>query len=103
MSITELGALGEFIGSIAVLVTLIYLAYQTRQNTTMLQQSRDAQTASMAQAKRVLEPMLHQNVALFMSSPSSRRWWDSGRLIFGPDVVKLIDVALSQERVADIP
>ena len=30
MSITELGALGEFVGSIAVLGTLIYLAIQTR-------------------------------------------------------------------------
>ena len=33
MSISELGSLGEFISSIAVLVTLIYLALQIRQNT----------------------------------------------------------------------
>jgi hypothetical protein len=33
MTITELGALGEFIGSIAVIATLIYLAVQIRQNT----------------------------------------------------------------------
>ena len=33
MSIIELGALGEFLGSIAVVVTLIYLAIQVRQNT----------------------------------------------------------------------
>jgi hypothetical protein len=50
MSITELGSLGEFIGSIAVLATLIYLAYQTRQNGHMLAQSKEAQTASMVQA-----------------------------------------------------
>jgi len=31
-SIQDLGALGEFVGSAAVLVTLIYLAYQFRQN-----------------------------------------------------------------------
>jgi hypothetical protein len=31
MSITELGALGEFIAAIAVLITLIYLALQIRQ------------------------------------------------------------------------
>ena len=36
MSITELGAVGEFVGAIAVLATLVYLAYQTRQNTLML-------------------------------------------------------------------
>ena len=33
MSIIELGALGEFIGAITVVVTLIYLAIQLRQNT----------------------------------------------------------------------
>jgi hypothetical protein len=33
MSIIELGALGEFVGSIAVVITLIYLAVQIRANT----------------------------------------------------------------------
>ena len=33
MTISELGAIGEFLGSIAVLITLIYLAVQVRQNT----------------------------------------------------------------------
>jgi hypothetical protein len=33
MSITELGALGEFVGSILTIATLIYLAMQLRQNT----------------------------------------------------------------------
>ena len=36
MTIAELGAIGEFVGSIAVLVTLIYLAVQIRQNTKAL-------------------------------------------------------------------
>jgi len=33
MSISDLGSLGEFIASITVLVTLIYVAVQIRQNT----------------------------------------------------------------------
>jgi hypothetical protein len=33
MNIMELGALGEFLGSIGVIVTLVYLATQIRQNT----------------------------------------------------------------------
>ncbi len=33
LTIQDLGALGEFLGSIAVLATLVYLALQTRQNT----------------------------------------------------------------------
>ena len=36
MTIVELGAIGEFIGAIAVVVTLIYLAIQVRQNTNAL-------------------------------------------------------------------
>ena len=36
MSIMELGALGEFFGAIAVVVTLIYLAVQLKQNTAQL-------------------------------------------------------------------
>ena len=33
MTISELGSLGEFVGSLAVVVTLIYLTTQLRQNT----------------------------------------------------------------------
>ncbi len=33
LTIQDLGALGELLGSIAVLATLVYLAFQTRQNT----------------------------------------------------------------------
>ncbi len=36
MTITELGALGEFVGAIAVVATLAYLAVQVRQNTRMM-------------------------------------------------------------------
>lgn len=39
MTISELGALGEFLGSILTLVTLLYLAVQIRQNTA--QQKRE--------------------------------------------------------------
>jgi hypothetical protein len=39
MDITTLGAVGEFVSGIAVLITLIYLAYQTRLSVRMHQQS----------------------------------------------------------------
>ena len=42
MTIQDLGALGEFLGSIAVLVTLGYLAWQTRQNTMAIGAQLDA-------------------------------------------------------------
>ena len=37
MSITELGSLGELIASIAVLLTLVFLVFQMRQNTKTMQ------------------------------------------------------------------
>ena len=40
MNIMELGALGEFLGSIGVIATLIYLAVQIRQNTASMSESR---------------------------------------------------------------
>jgi len=50
MTIIELGALGEFLGSIAVLATLVYLAVQIRQNTRSMDESKKlalAQTYQM--------------------------------------------------------
>ena len=46
MSIMELGALGEFFGSIFVLVTLIYLAIQIRQTKQSVQSSSHAHGAA---------------------------------------------------------
>ena len=39
MTIIELGALGEFVGAIAVVVTLVYLAMQIRQNTRAMEEA----------------------------------------------------------------
>ena len=49
MTIQDLGALGELLGSIAVLVTLIYLALQTRQNTLAIGAQLDAAAISQTQ------------------------------------------------------
>jgi hypothetical protein len=70
MSIIELGALGELIGSAAVLVTLVYLAYQTRQNRLALEQQTKAQTAAMAQANMGLWHNLYGKV---LESPDVAR------------------------------
>ena len=40
MTLMELGALGEFVGAMAVVVTLVYLAIQIRQNTQAMRESR---------------------------------------------------------------
>ncbi len=49
MSIMELGALGEFIGSVAVLITLIYLAIQMKQT----KQRLEANTTAILGASEV--------------------------------------------------
>jgi hypothetical protein len=40
MSIMELGALGEFVGAIGVVLTLAYLAIQIRQNTHAMEENK---------------------------------------------------------------
>lgn len=50
MTIMEMGALGELLGSIAVLATLVYLSVQVRQNTRSMDESKKlalAQTYQM--------------------------------------------------------
>jgi len=50
MNIMELGALGELLGSVAVLVTLVYLSVQVRQSTRTMNESKKlalAQTYQM--------------------------------------------------------
>ncbi len=42
LTIQDLGALGELLGSVAVLATLVYLALQTRQNTMAIGAQLDA-------------------------------------------------------------
>ena len=51
MSILELGALGEFLGSIAVLATLVYLSVQIRQNTRGLDESKKLALAQTYQVR----------------------------------------------------
>ncbi len=49
MTIQDLGALGELLGSVAVLATLIYLALQTRQNSAAIAAQLDAARLSAVQ------------------------------------------------------
>ncbi len=49
LTIQDLGALGELLGSVAVLATLVYLALQTRQNTMTISAQLDAAQISSTQ------------------------------------------------------
>lgn len=70
MSITELGALGEFVASFGVLATLVYLAIQMRQNTRAVR-INTAQNR-LAAMKGVTEE-LQQVFGLLASDEGSRR------------------------------
>ena len=61
MSILELGALGEFLGSFAVLATLVYLSMQIRQNTRTMDESKKLALAQTYQMRSdALQMMLVQ-------------------------------------------
>jgi len=61
MTILELGALGEFLGSIAVLATLVYLSMQIRQNTRSMDESKKLALAQTYQMRSdALQSMLVQ-------------------------------------------
>ncbi len=49
LTIQDLGALGELLGSVAVLVTLVYLALQSKQNTAAIGAQLDAARMSALQ------------------------------------------------------
>ena len=61
MTILELGALGEFLGAIGVIATLVYLAVQVRQNTRSLEASQRLALAQTYQMRSdALQNMLVQ-------------------------------------------
>lgn len=61
MTLIELGALGEFVGAIAVIATLVYLAVQIRQNTRSLDASQRLALAQTYQMRSdALQTMLVQ-------------------------------------------
>ncbi len=61
MDIMELGALGEFLGALGVMATLIYLAVQIKQNTRSMNESRKLALAQTYQMRAdALQSMLVQ-------------------------------------------
>ena len=68
MTISELGSLGELVGSIAVVVTLVYLTTQLRQTT----------TAIRAAATQALDQSITENIGLWASSRENALLMDRG-------------------------
>ena len=77
MTIQDLGALGELIGSVAVLATLIYLTLQTRQNTMAITAQLDAARISAVQ-NHLLAPVISPELCETLAH--DMRDGDSGEL-----------------------
>jgi hypothetical protein len=52
-TVQDFGAVGEFVGAIGVVVTLVYLAYQIRQNTFQLERSELTAKAAAVNASNI--------------------------------------------------
>jgi hypothetical protein len=70
VSLQELGSIGEFVGGLAVLVSLVYLALQIRHNTASV---RAATSASICES-------LSRFTELLSSQPELARVWYQGRV-----------------------
>ena len=66
MTLAELGSLGEFVGAIGVVATLVYLAYQIRQNTHQLEQSTLTAKAAAINASNIA--IRHTRQSVYQSS-----------------------------------
>ena len=61
----DLGNLGEFVGGLAVIATLIYLALQIRQNSNLLRRAAAESAASGAAASIGLAAQSPENAAIY--------------------------------------
>jgi hypothetical protein len=68
MSWEAIGAIGEVVGAVAVLITLIYLAQQIRQNTRSMDESR---RLAITQAQQDWTAMFNQAMIAVAESPHS--------------------------------
>ena len=83
LTIQDLGALGEFFGSIAVPATLVYLALQTRQNTTAIAAQLDVARINALQvncltratSSELLEAMAEDAITVSTINPRLSAYW----------------------------
>ncbi len=61
MTISDLGSIGEFVSSIAVVLSLLYLAFQVRQNTS--QMKRAEMNATYEQSNATRQALLDESIA----------------------------------------
>jgi len=95
MTIMELGALGELLGSIAVLATLVYLSVQVRQNTRSMDESKKLALAQTYQMRSdALQMMLVHAADSKHIGPIISKLTDAGY----PEDIGALDYLSKEER-----
>ena len=95
MTIMELGALGELLGSIAVLATLVYLSVQVRQNTRAMEENKRLALAQTYKTRAdALQLMLVQAADSEYIGPIITRLTSAGY----PDDISALDQLSVEER-----
>lgn len=86
MTLDDLGNIGEFVGAIAVVVSLIYLALQIRQNTRQLDHNSEVVAANVELDNARLAAEFNAHVA---SSPELAELWIRG--VFGSEELTAVE------------
>ena len=95
MTIMELGALGELLGSIAVLATLVYLSVQIRQNNKSMDESKKLALAQTYQMRSdALQMMLVQAADSEYIGPIISKLTESGY----PEDINALDCLSPEDR-----
>lgn len=90
-SIHLLGSLGEFVGAIAVVVTLVYLAIQVRHGSVLLEANNEAMDESARLARAA---------AMDRYSDAVSRW--RGRIIESEELARLWSAAVRGDEMDDV-
>ncbi len=88
MTLDDLGNIGEFVGALAVVLSLIYLGLQIRQNTRQINHNSEVIAANVELDNARLAAEFNANVAL---SPELTDYW--GRGVFGDEELSPIEEA----------
>lgn len=100
MTISELGSLGEFVGAIAVVITLIYLAFQIRQNTGQLEQNASMVKAAAVNNSNIALRQTRQ--ALFQSETVSELFLAGNEDCSNLSDLELIRYRLMLQNITDV-
>lgn len=99
-TIQDLGAVGEFIGAIGVVVTLGYLAFQIRQNTSQLE--RNALTTKAAAVKASNIALRETRQSIFSSGDMSEYFLQGNEKPDELDEVQMLRYRLVMQNVTEV-